>query len=123
MGLDLYYPTHAAIVLRRGWGTQVLRDCWKKQSQVLRLPLVAQDDRQKEDDVRARKCFPTLESKDDSRMGHPDSSLLLDAEQGAAMCGEFYVERLRGGDVLLVPDVVDSVWAVLQMKDHPGQVG
>ena len=68
VGLDLYYPTHAAIVLRRGWGTQVLRD-WKKQSQVLRLPLVAQDDRQKEDDVRARKCFSTLESKDDSGWG------------------------------------------------------
>ena len=42
--------------------------------------------------------------------------LLLDAEEGAAVGGEYNVQCFGAGDVLLVPDVVEGVWLVVEME-------
>lgn len=50
-------------------------------------------------------------------------SLLLDAEEGAGVCEQDDMQGFGRREVLLVPDVVEGVGFVVEMEEHPGQVG
>ena len=52
-----------------------------------------------------------------------DPLVLLEAEERAAVGRELDLQGAGGGDLLLVPDVVDGVRRVGEVEDHPWQVG